>query len=287
MKWLLVTAAYLGATGCAAGTGAAGGSSETPRPSSNDRSSDGSIGGRGPAITYRPVSNAAYTLYRLDSLTLHLPGNALQQQSLERTAYLRLTLTEGVGGYRATIVLDSLQAKASAIAMPPDSLTPVRGTRWTAVVTPSGEIRDLTADRSTTFGDQLTNHLRLLFPTLPAGGAKIGSTWADSTRFPLRADAFDATEQATTGYRALDDNKGLKIESDGTYKRSGKGMRFQQELEMTASGKRRGRYNLGRDGVLVSAEGSESGDMTITIPSTGQTVPVDQSGHYRIRAIGR
>ena len=39
---------------------------------------------------------------------------------------------------------------------------------------------------------------------------------------------------------------------------------------------------LGLDGVLVSAQGTEAGDMTITVPTVGQTVPVKQSGSYAI-----
>jgi hypothetical protein len=235
------------------------------------------------------VSNAGYTLRRLDSLRLHLPGGATQQQSLERTAYLRLTLTEGAGGtYRATIVLDSLHAAASAVAVPADSLVSVRGIRWTATVTTAGHVSNLVAHRPTTLGDQITNHLRLLFPVLPTGGAKAGAEWTDSTQFPLKADAFDATEQVRVSYRAEDDNgKGIRIRSNGTYTRAGTGKRFDQQLGMTASGKRQNVHRFGGDGVLLSAEGSDSGKMTITVPSVGQTVPVDQSGRYEIRATGR
>ena len=39
---------------------------------------------------------------------------------------------------------------------------------------------------------------------------------------------------------------------------------------------------LGLDGVLISAQGNEAGDMTITVPTVGQTVPVKQSGSYSI-----
>jgi hypothetical protein len=246
-------------------------------------------GGRGTAITYRPLNNAGYVFHRLDSLTLHLPGGAVQQQLLDRTAYLHVTLAEAGGSYRATIVLDSLHAIASAVAVPEDSLAPARGTRWTATVGPDGRLSKIVADRSTTLGDQLTNQLRLLFPTLPSGGARAGAAWTDDAEFPLKADAFDATEQARTSYRAADDGSGngLKIESTGTYTRAGKGKRFDQQMEMTASGKRQSVHRLGQNGTLAAADGSESGDMTITVPAVGQTVPVTQSARYEIRATGR
>jgi hypothetical protein len=43
-------------------------------------------------LVYRPIRNAGYTLQRHDSLTLQLPGGASQQQLIDRTAYLNLTL---------------------------------------------------------------------------------------------------------------------------------------------------------------------------------------------------
>jgi len=297
VRRLLVTAGYLagvGATaamiGCATGRGTTStGAASAPAPSSAGAPTSGAVAasGHGTAISYRPVTNAGYILHRLDSLTLHLPGNAVQQQSLERTAYLHVTLAEASGSYRATIVLDSLRASASAVAVSEDSLKPVRGTRWTATLSPDGQLSNLVADRSTTLGDQLTNQLRLLFPTLPSGGARAGAVWADSVDFPLKADAFDATEHARTSYRAADDGSGLKIESTGMYTRAGTGKRFDQQMEMTASGKRKSIHRLGRNGTLVAAEGSESGDMTITVPAVGQTVPVTQTSRYDIRAASR
>ena len=41
-------------------------------------------------------------------------------------------------------------------------------------------------------------------------------------------------------------------------------------------------HNLGLDGALVSAQGTETGDMTISVPALGQTVPVKRSSRYAI-----
>jgi hypothetical protein len=43
-----------------------------------------------------------------------------------------------------------------------------------------------------------------------------------------------------------------------------------------------GSHLLGLDGILISASGNDVGDMTITVPTVGQTVPVKQSGSYSI-----
>jgi hypothetical protein len=234
-----------------------------------------------------PVRDVAYTLVRHDSLTLQLPGGANQLQLIDRTAYLRLNIAGDTSGYVANIVLDSLQASVGGVPAVPDSVLPVRGTRWTATLTPDGELSALKADRSSTLGNQIGTSLRSLFPTLPSGGVRPGMEWTDTTEVPIRADAFDAVERSLTRYRSTnsDDSraeKALKLESTGTFQRRGKGTQYDQQLEMTASGSRSAVHYLNSDGTLVSARGSDSGDMTITVPAVGQTVPVKQTGTYSI-----
>ena len=238
-------------------------------------------------VIYRAVQNAAYTLERHDTLALQLPGGASQQQLIERTAYVSVTLVPDTGGYQASIVLDSLEASSGGVPAALDSLVPAWGTRWTGSLSANGELSALRADRSTTFGDQVGAGLRSLFPTLPPGGVRTGMEWADTTDVPIRTDAFDATERGITTYRSVESDdpqasKAIKVESNGSYDRRGKGTQFEQQLEMSASGSRSAVHYLSQDGFLISARGRESGDMTITVPAVGQTVPVKQGGSYTI-----
>jgi hypothetical protein len=278
--------AFLVLAGCGSATsGTAGPEGPTPQPTPTAPGVPTSSG-----ITYLPVRDAAYALQRHDSLTLQLPGGASQLQLIDRTAYLRVTLNRDTAGYQATIVLDSLESAVGGVPAVPDSVIPARGTRWTATLTPEGKLSTLKADRSSTLGDQVGNSLRSLFPSLPPGGAQVGMEWTDSTEVPIRADAFDAIERSITSYRASESDdprakKAIKLESNGSYQRSGKGKQYDQQLEMTASGRRTAVYYLNPDGTLASARGSDSGDMTITVPAVGQTVPVKQAGTYSITAV--
>jgi hypothetical protein len=283
-------ARWLGAlllAGCASGSPGGSPAADQPSPAPGKTPSDADAG-HASGVTYRPMRDAAYTLIRHDSLTLQLPGGATQVQLLDRTGYLHLTLAEGpAGGYLATIVLDSLRGTAGAAPLPPDSLEQAKGTHWTAAVSPSGQLADLKADRASTLGDQFSNALRSLFPRLPESGVRAGMEWSDTTEFPLKSDAFDATEHAVTEFRATEGegtggSKAIKLESQGTYTRIGKGLQYDQPLEMKASGIRQAVHLLGTDGTLLSAQGSDAGDMTITVPAVGQDVPVKQSGTYRI-----
>jgi hypothetical protein len=241
----------------------------------------------GGGIKYGAVRDAGYALERHDSLTIQLPGGASQQQLIDRTAYLRVAIAPDTAGYVATIVLDSIQATVGGVPAVPDSVIPARGTRWTASLTPEGRLSALKADRSTTLGDQLGSNLRSLFPSLPAGGVKAGMEWTDTTEVPIRADAFDATERSLTIYRATESDdprakKAIKLESTGSYQRRGKGTQYDQQLEMSASGTRTAVHYMNPDGTLASARGSDAGDLTITIPAVGQTVPVKQAGTFSI-----
>jgi hypothetical protein len=258
----------------------------TPQP---NPSTPGAATPTAGGIVYLPARDVGYQLVRHDSITLQLPGGANQVQLLDRAAYIHLTLARDTNNYLATIVLDSLQSSVGGVPAAPDSIIPARGTRWTATLSPNGDLSALRADRSTTAGDQIGSSLRALFPALPPGGARSGMEWTDTTEVPIRADAFDAVERSMVTFRASDSDdpkakKALKLESQGTYQRKGRGTQYDQQLEMTASGTRSAVYYLNSDGTIASARGSDSGDMTITVPAVGQTVPVKQAGTYTITA---
>ena len=113
--------------------------------------------------------------------------------------------------------------------------------------------------------------------------------WTDTTEYRLTADAFPGSERAVITYHATASDapgmrKGITLQSSGSYDRTGTRTQADQELQMASKGTRRGAHQLGLDGVLVSAQGNEAGDMTITVPTVGQTVPVKQSGSYSITA---
>jgi hypothetical protein len=248
--------------------------------------------GKGPAVAYKPFRGGAYRLERHDSLTLQYPGGATQEQVRDRVAYLHVTVADAAspGTFGVTVVLDSLQALESGQPVSPDSVLAARGTRWTATLSPTSGLGQLTVDRQGTLPDELTGRLGLLFPGLPAGGVREGMEWSDTTEYKLTADAFPGTERAVTSYKAVASNapgarKGITLESTGSYERTGTRTQADQVLEMSATGTRHQAHVLGLDGILISAQGNDVGDMTITIPAVGQTVPVKQRGSYSVTAL--
>jgi hypothetical protein len=282
-------AAALVVAGCGSSTSAAGGT-EGPTPKPIDPNAPPPPeGGHGPTVSYNPVRGAAYRLEHRDSLVLQYPGGASQTQTRDRVAFLRLTLAGAPeqGTYSVTITLDSLEALESGTPVPADSAAAARGTVWSGTVSSVGTLSPLKADRSGTLTDELAGHLRLLFPALPQGGVREGMQWTDSTQYPLVADAFTGTESSVTVYRAAekqetDGRDAIPLETSSKYIRAGKRVQAEQELEMTASGTRTGVHRLSVDGVLVSAQGTDTGTMVISVPALGQTVPITRSSTYAV-----
>ncbi len=286
-------AAVLLVAGCSSST-ASGGGTEGPAPEApiDPNAPPPPEGGHGPAIMYSPVRGAAYRLEHRDSLVLQYPGGASQTQARDRVAFVRLTLAGGEeqASYAVTITLDSLEALESGAPVPADSLAAARGTVWTGTLSSVGTLSPLEADRQGTLTDELAGHLRLLFPALPQGGVREGMQWTDSTQYPLVSDAFSGTESSVTVYRATDKQEAdgreaIPLETSSKYIRAGKRVQSEQELRMTASGTRTGVHRLGVDGVLVSAQGTDTGEMEISVPAQGQTVPITRSSTYAVTAL--
>jgi len=292
MRWSrLAPGAFMAAALLACGSGSTANpptSAPTPKPG-EEAAPEPTTPGRGPAVAYKPVRGAAYRLERHDSLTLQYPGGATQEQVRDRVAFLHVTVAEASapGSFGVTIVLDSLQALENGQPVSLDSVLALRGARWTATLNSTGGLGPLTGDRQGTLSDELTGRLRPLFPALPAGGVREGMEWTDTTEYRLTADAFPGVERVVTTYKATASDapgmrKGITLQSTGSYERTGKRMQADQELQMAGSGMRRQSHVLGLDGVLVSAAGNDAGDMTITVPTVGQTVPVKQRGSYSV-----
>ncbi len=286
---MALLAAALLAAGCSSGTATSGGPGGPPPKPIDPDAPPPVEEGSGPAITYRPVSGAGFRLEHHDSLVLQYQGGQSQTQARDRVALVHVTIAQAPekGSYRVTVTLDSLEAMESGTPVPPDSVAAAIGTTWSGTLSNVGTLSELKADRSGTLTDELAGHLRLLFPALPQEGVREGMQWTDSTRYPLVSDAFTGTESSVTVYRAAekmdtDGGDAIPLETSSKYSRSGKRVQNDQELEMTAAGTRTGVHRLSVDGVLVSAQGSDTGEMTISVPALGQTVPITRSSTYAI-----
>lgn len=252
-----------------------------PRPSGGPSRAPTADPTRSAPLLYRPSAGERYSLERQDSLTLELPGGATQVQQSSRTAYLTVTIADGAGAYHTTIRLDSLRQDVGG-TMAADSVLRAEGTSWTASLTPEGRLGTLQADRTSGVGDQVEASLLPLFPVLPASGLDTATQWRDTTDRALKADAFDVREHAVTSY-TLEKREGsvYTISAATVFQRTGTGGQATQPMEMTSSGARHAVYRFSRDGGVLTGEGADSAEMTISIPAVGQSVPVHQRASWK------
>lgn len=230
------------------------------------------------SIVYGPMAATAYVIQRRDSVTVQLPNGLPQTQELTRTVYLSVGSAAG-SPMRVSITLDSLMVGGVGISQA--AADSARGTRWSGILSPEGRLSGLTTDRVTAVGEQLSGMMPTFFPVLPSGGARDGATWTDTLTDTLRAMAFNVRETAVVSSRAATEN-GLRIESSVTFKRTGGGTQFGQVVEVQSTGTRHLTSRLRSDGVLTETTGSESSDMTLTIPAMGQSLPVRQSATFSV-----
>lgn len=276
----VLLALAIGLSGCAGSTSAAPGL--PPRPDVEE-TGPVSVGGRGDAVRHQPPATARYAISRLDSVLLEFPGGT-QVQVADWTPYLTVTTAAAGEGYRLTAVLDSLVFREGQ--MPPDSIAGAEGTRWTGTLTPNGEVTALTSDKVTVLGQQIGGMLRQLFPVLPAGGARAGAEWSDTTELTVPVNAVETRQIVRTRYRALQRRNGgeeaLPIEAEGELEQQGSGTQFGQQVQLDASGTRHTTYLMSGAGFLLEATGRDSTAMVFTVPEIGQSIHATQRGTFSV-----
>ncbi|MEP6571240.1 MAG: hypothetical protein ABJD11_01045 [Gemmatimonadota bacterium] len=241
-------------------------------------------------VRYGASGSARFALYRRDSVTVKMPSGESQTQNFGRTAFVTIHLTPGTPpDAQVSITLDSLRPDPDW-TLPQAGLDSATGTVWTGHRLANGRLVDLTADRPSFVASQLRSQLDLLYPVLPAGGARSNAEWTDSSTSPITANAFEVNEVASSRYRAdpaADRSTGaaLQITSERSATFQGSGNQFGQELQLAGTSTDSLRYQLSTTGQVLGMDGTESTTMTITVPSVGQTVPAEQYAHFKAEPI--
>jgi hypothetical protein len=244
---------------------------------------------RGPAIRY-PKSGggiARYAFSRLDTVVATMPSGETQLLVLGRTAFLTLTWIAADSGTRVTAAIDSVVADSGTVPAAIAGLDSARGSRWTALRTPTGKLINLSGGSPSLAGDQIRDQLFLLFPMLPKDGVSAGQTWTDSTDVPTRLSAFEATEQVVRQSVAGSASGSSPLPIDVVRQRSAssKVNQYGQEMLVTAQGVDSLQYHLGGDGRIMSVAGRRHTSITIQLPAVGQTVPAQETSALRMTLI--
>jgi len=218
---------------------------------------------------------ARYAFVRRDSVIITMPTGDSQVQLFGRTAFVTITWVASDSGSQLTAKVDSLVPDSGLSGFTP-FLDSARAARWTALRDPRGRLLHLQGGVPSLVADQLRDQLELLFPTLPAAGARPGESWTDSSTGPARVGAFAATESGTITAHAepADTVPGtLPILVGRVRTATGQGVQFGQQITLQASGTDTLTYHITPDGRVVSVVGARATRLVVTIPSVGQSVP--------------
>ena len=217
---------------------------------------------------------------------VEMPGGEGQTQTVGRTTFLKVTVTPGDAGSGVEIAVDSIRPDDDAV-FPRALLDSTVGVRWTGRLAPNGRITDIQASGSSLFADQLRGQLPLLFPTVPDGGPKPGTSWSDSSSGPIRTSSVAATERAALNCRAGNYEtfraaQALRVECSRQSSFAGQGQQFGQDMTLSGTGRASLLYHLNNGGQIVGLEGQETNDLTITVLTVGQAVPARQEARFTL-----
>jgi len=202
--------------------------------------------------------------------------------TLRRDLWVAAELTPADGGLGARWVLDSLTVEAPGGPFGPPETATAPGSTYHAIVLEGRGVSRVELDRERTdllaaVGEQL----RGLLPRLPAGGARIGASWTDTTEHDRRAGGLAVTTTTVSrrhaaGWTTWSDTPALEIVSDGDYILTGRGEQAGQPIELEGTGRRHARHYLDPSGRLLGGIGSDSVTLEVRLVAGGLVIPVRQ-----------
>ncbi|NTV80690.1 MAG: hypothetical protein HGA24_04620 [Candidatus Aminicenantes bacterium] len=171
--------------------------------------------------------------------------------------------------------------------MSPD-MTSVKGRTFDMVVSPLGAEVDVAGAEAITYEmatgrRNISTGFKLFFPDLPGRSLKVGESWPSGGGTDEKAGGlnlrFDFQNANTLeGFETVDGMVCARVRSQVTATISGSGN--QQGMDMAFSGTGQGTdlwYFAVKEGIYVKSTAQMTMDMSITISSIGQTIPVKQT----------
>lgn len=219
-------------------------------------------------------------------MVTQLPNGNEVPQVAGRTILLTVSIAPPpagtAGSDRISFHADSVVIDSGTSPMAQAPFEGVAGTTWSGEVSATGLITGLTPDRRSAGADVVTLDLSRWLPVIPAAGVKGGDMWTDTltSSFPFSnlslqvAETLIAEWQGHTGTVPGT----VEVTSTGALTRSGSS----NVVTLLGGGTRSANYVLGPDGGLLSAEGSDSVQMKVSVLAVGQSVTARQLGRFSV-----
>ena len=189
-----------------------------------------------------------------------------------------------------TYTIDS----SGVVADPPIQLPDVSklvGTKVQGSMSVHGKVYELTSNAADSDADakNLVEGMRKFLIPLPEDVA-VGSSWTDTTLNSISGEAGTLEMSTITTSRVAGDTtfqgqKAWLVERTALLSIHGTQSQAGQELRVEGDGTGSGTYYLGANGTYLGSSATQRMNMRITLPATGQSVPVTQAVTSRVEKI--
>lgn len=186
--------------------------------------------------------------------------------------------------------IDSSKVTSDPPIQLPD-ISKLVGTRVEGSMSAHGEVYKITSNAadSDANAQSLVEGMRRFLIPLPKDAA-VGSRWTDTTVNSVSGEAGKLDMSTITTSRIAGDTtfkgkKAWRVERNALLAIHGKQSQAGQELQVEGNGTGNGTYYLGADGTYLGSSATQSMNMRITLPATGQSVPITQAVTSRVEMI--
>ncbi len=271
----LLAVASLACAGCAAGGASAG----APVPTSDSQH-----------ISYGPFS-ASYHAIAHGHVEQEFSGQ-ISASEFTMSYYLTAGVVPYAGVHRISLIVDSVaDLSGAALTMSPGDNDRVRGTIFSGIVSPTGEIVGFQGgDTTVALVKTLANGLANFLPRLPEGGASAGDAWSDTTESTSSTGGIDVQVRSigrheAVGWTERAGERALHIMTVVNYTFSGSGTQMGQEFTLEGSGVRRENRYLGPGGRYLGATSADSSSSTALLTAIGISIPIRQTRTDTVRVL--
>lgn len=232
-------------------------------------------------ITYAPGS----ARYHLISVITRSQEQGGQKAEFKITNEQQVTVQLSAHGQDTldfAYTLDSSKVESNPPIQLPD-VSKLVGTSVKGSMSAHGKVYELSsnaADSDANAKNLVEGMSKFLLP-FPEDAA-IGSAWTDTTVNSVSGEGSKLDMSAITTSRVVGDTtfqgqKAWRVERTSVLALQGTQSQAGQELKVEGNGTGNGTYYLGANGTYLGSSATQRMNMRITLPATGQTVPVTQA----------
>lgn len=231
----------------------------------------------GTLAAWSPRTPLASKQYRLELKTsvvqdLSALGQGEQKQEFSNTAFVTVTTADSAGGQTFTMVLDSL-VPGEGSPIPAEAAKGVSGQKWHGFRQATGKVGGLKLEGDSQIASAIEPALLDLLPPIKPG-TREGRSWTDTTDTDNNGIAIRMVTNFQTSTDSYNGAKVIKLAGAFSSAMSGQQQSPQGTLTLEGNGTGTNTWLVGTDGLSLSATHSASQNISVSLATLPQPIPV-------------